>query len=411
LLSNYGDSMSTIEQKPTLLVADDEVEIGEIFRALAEDLGFDVTCVSEGPEVVELVDRMRPTVIALDLRMPGTDGVEVIRELGKRSCKAAIVLMSGMDQRTLSSVQALGKELNLNIGGTLTKPASIDAIESALKPYLNVKKKLPADISRKPASRALDYGFEILYQPELVINRAANSAREKLLVRMQWRMDDGMVITGLRLNNWIKENSVGKGISRMALDHALENVRIWSNQGFSPEISLSLDESLLLDLDLPDMLADMVDNSNVARELVGIEIEEDSFMRNRTSIADVLSRLRIKGFRIVLNVLGEGENVLPYLDKLPIDKINLNMSSLSNKPNFLNNMETEFLYSSLASLCKQNGLLVCGDSINTEDQMKFVRKCNFNSIRGRQVSAPLHAREILPLYTDGELRKPREAIV
>jgi len=401
--------MSNATQKPTLLVADDEEEIGEIFRALAEDLGFDVTCVTEGSEVVELVDRMRPTVIALDLRMPGTDGVEVIRELGRRSCKAAIVLMSGMDQRTLSSVQALGNELSLDIGGTLTKPASIDAIESALKPYLNIKKDEQTDISRKAPARKLNYGFEVLYQPELVINRAGNSARERLFVRMQWRMDDGMIITGLRLNNWIMENSVGKGISRMALEHALANVRIWSNQGFSPEISVHLDESLLSDLDLPDMLVHMVDNSNVARELLGLEIDEDSFMRNRTSIADVLSRLRIKGFRIVMNVLGEGENVLPHLDKMPIDKINLNMSSLSNKPNFLNNMETEFLYSSLASLCKQNGLLVCGDNIHTEDQMKFVRNCNFNTIRGRQISAPLYAREILPLYTEGELKQHKKA--
>jgi len=403
--------MSTNEQKPSLLVADDEKEIGEIFRALAEDLGFDVTCVSEGSEVVDLVDRMRPTVIALDLRMPGTDGVEVIRELARRSCKAAIVLMSGMDQRTLSSVQALGKELNLEIGGTLTKPASIDAIESALKPYLSIKRESNADVSRKPPSRKLDYGFEVLYQPELVINRATNTTSERLFVRMQWRMDDGMIITGLRLNNWIMENSVGKGISRMALDHAIENIQIWSNQGFSPEISLCLDESLLSDLDLPDMLVSMVDNANVARELLGFEIDEDSFMRNRTTIADVLSRLRIKGFRIVLNVLGEGENVLPHLDKLPIDKININMASLSNKPNFLNNMETEFLYSSLASLCKQNGLLVCGDNINTEDQMRFVRKCNFNSIRGRQISAPLNAREVLPLYTEGELKQPLKARV
>ncbi|MEX0965166.1 MAG: EAL domain-containing protein [Pseudohongiellaceae bacterium] len=403
--------MSNAARKPTLLVADDEAEIGEIFKALAEDLGFDVTCITEGSEVVDFVDRLRPTVIALDLRMPGTDGVEVIRELGRRNCKAAIVLMSGMDQRTLSSVQALGKELSLEIGGTLTKPASIDAIESALKPYLAVTKDPQAEIKLKAPVRQLDYGFEVLYQPELVLSSAANSAREKLLVRMQWRMDDGMIITGLRLDNWIMENAVGKGISRMALEHALENVRIWSNQGFSPEINVKLDESLLSDLDLPDMLLSMVDNSNVARELLGLEIDEDCFMRNRTSIADVLSRLRIKGFRIVLNVLGEGENVLPYLDKLPIDKINLNMASLRNKPNFQNNMETEFLYSSLASLCKQNGLLVCGDEISSEEQMNFVRKCKFSSVRGRQISPPIYAREVLPLYTEGALKQPLKAML
>ncbi|GJM11619.1 MAG: diguanylate phosphodiesterase [Pseudohongiella sp.] len=397
--------------KPTLLVADDEVEIGEIFRALAEDIGFDVTCVSEGSEVVALVDRMRPTVIALDLRMPGTDGVEVIRELGRRGCKAAIILMSGMDQRTLSSVQALGKELSLNIGGTLTKPVSIDAIESALKPYLSIKKEDQAKIAPKTDARQLDYGFDVLYQPELVINHSGNSAREKLLAHLQWRMDDGMIISGMRLENWIMENSVGKGISRMALAHALENVRIWSNQGFSPEIGVKLDHSLLSDLDLPDMLVSMVDSSNVARELLGIEIDEDSYLRNRTSIADVLSRLRIKGFRIILNVVGEGENILSHLDELPIDKLTINMAKLSSQPNFLNNMETEFLYSSLASLCKQNGLQVCGENINTADQMKFVRKCNFDSVRGRQISAPLHCREVLPLYTEGDLKQPLKASV
>ncbi len=401
--------MSIAAQKPTLLVADDEEEIGEIFRALAEDLGFEVTCITEGSEVVDKVDRIQPSVIALDLRMPGTDGVEVIRELGRRGCKSAIILMSGMDQRTLSSVQALGKELSLEIAGTLTKPASIDAIETALKPYLKIKKEAQIEASTKPPARSLDYGFEVLYQPELVINGSDNSAREKILVSLQWRMDDGMIISGLRLDNWINENSVGKGISRMALEDALQNVRIWSNQGFSPEINLSLHETLLLDLDIPDMLANMVDNANVSRELLGIEIEEDSFMRNRRQIADVLSRLRIKGFHIAFNVLGEGENVLPHLDKLPIDQINLNMGSLSHKPNFLSNMETEFLYSSLASLCKQNGLLVCGDNISTKDQMTFARKCNFNSIRGRQISAPLPATEILPLYTEGELKQPLKA--
>ena len=113
----------------------------------------------------------------------------------------------------------------------------------------------------------------------------------------------------------------------------------------------------------------------------------------------------------MFNVLGEGENVLPHLDKLPIDQINLNMASLSHKPNFLNNMETEFLYSSLASLCKQNGLLVCGDNISTKDQMTFAKKCNFNSIRGRQISAPLPAAAILPLYTEGELKQPLKAIM
>lgn len=401
--------MRGARQDPTLLVADDEEEIGEIIRALAEDLGFSVTCVTEGSEVVEMVERIRPNVIILDLRMPGTDGVEIIRELGKKNCKSGILLLSGMDQRTLSSVQALGKEIHLDIAGTLTKPMSIDAVESALKPYLKIKQDLQPERTIKPPAPDFDYGLGIQYQPELIIKPFKNSARERLRVSMQWRMDDGMIITGLRLSNWIKENGVGKGISRMVLDHALESVRVWSNQDFSPEISVQLDEALLTDLEMPDMLASMADRYYVPRELLGIELVEDSLLRNRGTISDVLSRLRIKGFKILLNASGDGENILPHVDRLPIDQIVLNMSSLMSKPNFPNNMETEFLYSSLTSLANQKGILVCADNVNAPEQMKFVKQCNFNSARGREIANPLETREILSLYTKGEFAEPLKA--
>jgi len=396
-------------QKPTLLVADDEADIGEIVRALAEELGFEVVCITEGSEVVRVVDSMRPNVIILDLRMPGTDGVEIIRELGKKNCKAGILLLSGMDQRTLSSVQALGKEINLNIAGTLTKPMSIDAVETALKPFLQLRQDLQPERLAKPPAPEFNYGLGILYQPELVLNTFKNTTPNRLVVSAEWRMDDGMIISGLRLSNWIKENSIGKGISRMVLSHALENVRIWSNQDFSPEIAVRLDDSLLSDLEMPDMLANMADRFYVPRELLGIELVEDSLMRNRNTIGDVLSRLRIKGFKILLKATGDGENVLPQVDRLPVDQICLNMSGLMSKPNFPNNMEVEFLYSSLTSLANQKGILVCAENVNAPEQMRFVKQCNFNSVRGREVSIPMAASKILPLYTQGDFAEPKKA--
>ncbi len=167
--------------KPSLLVANDEIEIGEIVKAVAEGLGFEVTCVEEGSTVVGLVDRMKPDVTALDLRMPGSDGVEIIRELGKNQCKSGILLMSGMDQRTLTSVQSLGNESNLNIGSTLTKPMSIDAIQIALSPIWELKRNparrpgsklrtLPSILAQRffmsPRSRSKHYGTRVHYACE-----------------------------------------------------------------------------------------------------------------------------------------------------------------------------------------------------------------------------------------------------
>lgn len=93
-----------------ILIADDEAGLTEIIGAVAEDLGFQVTVVHEGNEVVNRVAAVDPGIIMLDLRMPGADGVEVMKQLAEIGISASILLMSGLGQSTLNSVEHVGKE-------------------------------------------------------------------------------------------------------------------------------------------------------------------------------------------------------------------------------------------------------------------------------------------------------------
>ena len=389
--------------RPTLLVADDEIEIGEIIKAVAEDLGFEVTCVAEGSEVVNLVDRTKPDVIALDLRMPGADGVEIIRELGKKQCRSGILLMSGMDQRTLSSVQSLGKESNLDIGSTLTKPMSLDAIETALSPYLGKAKRSTPQVRATVKQIPFEFGLAVLYEPEFQIKALQNEDTQRLRVRAQWHMDDDRVIDADSLTTLAKDCGISKGLSKMILATALETVRIWSNQEFTPEITVQLDDAFLTDLATPDVLAMMADQYHVPREWLAIEIDEKSILNKKESVSDVLSRLQIKGFRIVVAAKHEGENLLPLMDSLPIDQVVIDLAHLNTNANFLNDMEVEFLYSSLTSLTNKKGITACAANVNSPAALQFAKKCNFNSARGTQILSPAKASVILPLYQDGKL--------
>lgn len=384
----------------TLLVADDEIEIGEIIQAVAEELGFTVTCVHEGLKVVDLVERLKPDVIALDLRMPGADGVEIIRELGNRKCTANIILMSGMDQRTLSSVQALGRELDLEIGTTLTKPMSADAIEGALRPYLGPKKKALKH-PQKPMTSGFDYGFSVLYEPELALN-PLGSSNDRVHVVPRWLKDTGEILGNHHLTQWLAQSEMGKGLSKMMLASAFESLRVWGNQGFSPLLSLRLEPAIFLELGIPDILAEIADRNCVPRELITLQIDETAVTHKRNSVVDVLSRLRIKGFRLSIAIEGEGESILPIIDTLPIDSVVLDMEYVSRNPDFLHNMETEFLYSSLISVTNHKGIATCATNVNTPDIVTFVQRCKFNNVRGSQLFTPVTADQIVPLYMEGE---------
>lgn len=385
----------------TLLIADDEIEIGEIIQEVAEALGFTVTCVHEGLKVVDLVERLKPDVIALDLRMPGADGVEIIRELGNRKCSANIILMSGMDQRTLSSVQALGRELDLEIGTTLTKPMSVDAIEGALRPFLGPKKKTPKH-PHKPMTSGFDYGFSVLYEPELALNPLQVSGNNRVNVVPRWLKDTGEILEHHHLAHWLARSEIGKGLSKMMLGSAFESLRVWGNQGFSPLLSLKLEPAIFLELGIPDILAEIADRNCVPRELITLEIDESAVTHKRNSVVDVLSRLRIKGFRLSISIEGEGESILPIVDTLPIDSVVLDMEYVSRNPDFLHNMETEFLYSSLVSVTNHKGIATCATNVNTPDIVTFVQRCKFNNARGSQLFTPVTADQIVPLYMEGE---------
>ncbi len=396
------NAQGTIDSPSTLLVADDEIEIGEIIQAVAEDLGFRVTCVHEGLKVVDLVERLKPDVIALDLRMPGADGVEIIRELGNRKCSANIILMSGMDQRTLTSVQALGRVHDLEIGTTLTKPMSVDAIEAALRPLLARIKKVP-QLPQKTLSTAFDFGFAVGYQPELTLNPLHGSALNRVRVVPRWTKDTGEILQNNQLTEWVSRREIGKGLSKMILESALEALRVWGNLGFSPLLSLKLDSTLFLELGIPDILAEIADSYFVPRELIAFEIDEASVTRKQNSAVDVLSRLRIKGFKLSICIEKEGEEILPIIDTLPLDNIIIDMQYVSRNPDFLHNMETEFLYSSLISVTNNKGIATCATNVNTPDSVIFVQRCKFNSARGTQLIAPVPAGQIVPLYEEGEL--------
>ena len=68
------------DQKPGILLADDEVTFRETFAKVLEEEGFSVTAVSDGREAVDAVTRQSFAVAILDIQMPGSDGISVLRE-------------------------------------------------------------------------------------------------------------------------------------------------------------------------------------------------------------------------------------------------------------------------------------------------------------------------------------------
>lgn len=75
-----------------ILVVDDEIHIGELYKIELEDEGYAVTVVNSGNEALTVVDSNPPDLIVLDVQMPGMDGIETLEKLLGKDKGVPIIL-------------------------------------------------------------------------------------------------------------------------------------------------------------------------------------------------------------------------------------------------------------------------------------------------------------------------------
>ena len=77
-----------------ILIVDDELQILDFLRDLFGAIGWDVHCAPSGIEGIEKLERERYDVVLTDLKMPGADGIEVLRTSKKIQSDAEVILMT-----------------------------------------------------------------------------------------------------------------------------------------------------------------------------------------------------------------------------------------------------------------------------------------------------------------------------
>lgn len=89
-------SMRRIEEGVRVLVVDDEATIREVLTDFLTLEGFDVTCVSDGEEALEVLETgERFDVALLDMKMPGMSGLEVLAHIGREAPHMVSLMMTG----------------------------------------------------------------------------------------------------------------------------------------------------------------------------------------------------------------------------------------------------------------------------------------------------------------------------
>lgn len=406
-MSNLANAVATNSRrtsKPRLLIIDDNPEICDFLREVGTDLHLEVVDATSAPEALTIVDSFKPNIIILDLCMPDMDGVEMISVLAEKRCDSAIILISGMDQRTLSSVQALGRDKQLNMLGTLSKPMNIASIESLLSPFVDQHESVAqaAEAKTQPADAPhTGFGLSVGYEPELMPHTEKESGVIALRATPQVALDDGRCITESAAYKLTRTQGLSALLFRSFYSEVVNDLARWSSSNFAPMAVIGLPAFLLENSDLPGLLESLAAERSLTTSSLVLELFETDSAALSANAQAVLSRLRLKGFKIHTLVSDSGDTALSSIDYLPIDQFVVDLGKVASLKGEKPDIETEFLYSSLNSVANRKGVEVCAINVNARQSFDLALQCRFNSLRGTQVHLSLDAKGTLAAHREG----------
>ncbi len=118
--------------KRRILVVENDKASGETLRDLLVEMGFDVHLVNDGESAVQDVPKFHPSIVLMDVGLPGIDGYEATRQIRKIEIgrKALIVALTGFGQ-----IQDIKKAADCGMDNFLTKPVSPKKLLEGLARY------------------------------------------------------------------------------------------------------------------------------------------------------------------------------------------------------------------------------------------------------------------------------------
>lgn len=115
----------------TIVVVDDEPSIRRLLMASLHFSGFEVVSASSGSEGIEVIEKVKPDLIVLDVMLPDIDGFTVTRRLRKDGYEAPVLFLTARDDTQ-------DKIMGLTAGGDdyVTKPFSLEEVVARIRAIL-----------------------------------------------------------------------------------------------------------------------------------------------------------------------------------------------------------------------------------------------------------------------------------
>ncbi|MDR6226863.1 response regulator [Desmospora profundinema] len=194
----------------SLLIADDEPIEREAMRVMLGRLLSDRVCVvgeaENGRIAVRQAEEKQPDIVMMDIKMPGIDGIEAIREIRRKLPDAHFIMITAYDH-----FQYAREAMRLGVKEYILKPASkeevVEAVERVIQEIQSERSRREAELDLKEKWMRVQPLVEAELVASLLLDRVGDISWEELSRLLQVRMNAGFSLVISLLSDMEGEES------------------------------------------------------------------------------------------------------------------------------------------------------------------------------------------------------------
>jgi len=379
-----------------VLVVDDSAVQRAHAAQLCRDLGIELIYEAcNGLEALELLALLvlPPSLLVVDLEMPGMDGIEFIEQLHRRRVGFPVLIVSSREQILLDSVCTLGLELGLPMVATLRKPLTLERLHETLDnalPVRTLKAQRPQiQVSAQDLDQALRQGLlQVHYQPKVDIRSGLLRGVEALA---RWTHPELGPIAPDQFIPLAEREGLIAPLTIAVTEQALAQAADWHSHGLSLSLAINLSPKLLECPDLVEQITDRVASHGLEHHQVVMEITESSLSTRLGVALTRLTRLRLRGFGLSIDDYGTGFSSMQQLARIPFTELKIDRSFVcgaQQRPHL------QVILRSALEMCRQLGMVSVAEGIETLEDWRLLQRLGCDVGQGWLIGRPVPGSEL-----------------
>ncbi len=245
-------------------------------------------------------------------------------------------------------------------------------------------KQLQDSIIESQMRDALDKEEFIIYlQPKY------NTLERKIVgaeALVRWKKDDGTTIVPIDFIPLFEKNRFITELDKYIHTVVCKKQKLWLDMGLNPvPISINLSRLNFYNPNFVKVFKEILDNIGLPPQYIQFEITETAILENIEFLNKTIDQLYNLGFKILIDDFGVGYSSMMLLRDTRIHALKLDKSFIDS----IGDMRTDKIVYHTINLAHSLKIEVIAEGVETEDQYKFLKAVNCDSIQGYYFSKPI----------------------